>query len=632
MLGLAFRRLGLPEDAERMAKRAESRAVEDIVQASFLMQLQASRGGDVSDAVRFALGARQGKGWRTTMEGAHAVLGLSAVLARAAGDYATPGRVTVQVNGAAVRDLELPAKVDPMFDGRVAVPEPEAGWGDKVVVRFTFSGQGVAFYTAALEGVVGGEDPAPVSRGMSIARRYYEMREGAWRLVDGSVAAGRPVLVRLTIESPAPREYVMVTDPRPDGFEPLEVVFRGGKALRRAVESLTDEVDCSEGWGARLDEFRRAVRGDASRESRWAIALLDEIFEKRRFRAKPVVAEDALPVPASPSWVEHRDDRSLFFLGQLPAGVTELCYVARAEHAGRMHVLPASATPMYAPEVFAQGREARLDATDARLVAPARPGRVAAPPPGTEDLREIVRTLRDVDADRVIELVQSGCRVGALLAMLVTDPRGWLSVDAATAAAGPDLGERIAAARRDIAARRALARELAGKSKDWRAAVEGAMADDGLARRVFAGAGASDTDEALLWIQEDRAYRLELLTGLLEMKGSARVEDVTLRSVTLGQILGAMGAKAPSGERLVAWKLSQKVRCEAPLLEFVDDLKRDLGLEVKVMTPPPSDAKVVSDGGTVGGALDDTLKPWKLYWRVKGATVVIGTLEEVTRG
>ena len=49
---------------------------------------------------------------------------------------------------------------------------------------------------------------------------------------------------------------------------------------------------------------------------------------------------------------EHRDDRALFFVDELPAGAHTFTHVVRATAAGRFVVPPARVEEMYTPETF----------------------------------------------------------------------------------------------------------------------------------------------------------------------------------------------------------------------------------------------------------------------------------------
>src|SRR3989442_11648279 len=132
----------------------------------------------------------------------------------------------------------------------------------------------------------------------------------------------------------------MVRVPGPQGFEPIDLPMGSLRGHRSSFGGLTDRVDLEREWPGRLEEFRRTAGGDAAGESAWTKSLLREIIERKKFA--PVVATGEFPFPpaAAPVRVEHRDDRTIFFVNSLPSGSSGLWYSARAEHPGRLHALP----------------------------------------------------------------------------------------------------------------------------------------------------------------------------------------------------------------------------------------------------------------------------------------------------
>lgn len=630
MLALACLRAGMNAESERLARRAEGKPPADVPTAAFLLQLQATRGGEAPEAVRFLLAQRAGKGWRTTIEGAWAILGLAAILDRGAGEEAA-GRIVVTADGAAVRELALPGRVDPSFDGRISVAEPPGGWGEKIVVRLSFEGRGTAFYTAAFEALKGGEATEPVRRGLEVYREYLQKDGESWRPVERKVRPGSAVLVHLWVASSEPREYVMVSDPRPDGFEPVdrEDLRLGGR--RRAVDGLSDRVDLSEGWAARLEEFRRTVRGDPARESTWAKALLREIFVERRFQVLAHEVELSLPSGAPAAAVEHRDDRTLLFLERLHSGVTHLYYIVRPELAGAFHALPAEAGPMYEPEIYGSGAEHRIEVS-ADEADPARP-RTLDFAPGVEGLAEIVGLLDRVDADEVIGQAPANPRIGDLLMRVADDRvlRKWLSADPALRAAGTALRERIEAARRDLATRRLAVEALSLAPEERLPVLEGALASDDLPKVVTDGADAGDLarlENALLWAAEDRALRMELLAECLRRRMTAEIGALSLRPVTLARIVTALGSNAPVGDALVRWKLSQRGSfAGGTLAALADWLERDLALGVRIEGDPGKPLSAID--GRVSEILFRALRSVDLFYRVRDGALRIGPLDRI---
>lgn len=634
LLALAAARVGLNDAADRILKDWEGRDPGDVATASFLLQLRAARGADVAPTVRFLLARRTGRGWANTIESAHALLGLAAAVERPnpAMDLA-PGRFEIRVNGDVVQELQLRGAADPAFDGRISIPAPAGGWGEKAVVRLSFDGQGTAFFTASLDAALGGEDRPAVSRGFEIRREYFERTPAGWQPVDGPVAAGRAVLVVLTISTSEPRDYLMVTDPRPDGFEPIDYWANPGNDSWNLAAGLSDKVDLERGWETRLDEFRRGVRGDPARESAWAKALLREIVEQRRF--VPLLREGraAFHPPAQAAHVEQRDDRTIFFVGSLRPGTHSLWYVARAELAGRTHALPPRIEAMYEPELHASGIETRLEVADGRLVRSA--GRAVRNAEGVDGLLEILPHLGEVDADALIARLPSNPRIGDLLVSVCSDAalRRWLSRSSATASSGRDLRERVDAARQDLAVRRLAVDGLAGAPRERLPALEAALGDDALAALVLRGADASTfaaADNLLLWSMEDRRFRLDLLAAAQALRGSARIDVPSFPALGLPRVAAALGASAPKGAELLGWKLGQRARFGGGgLRSLAAVVERDLGLQVHILGP--EDPELPAIEGTISSILDQSLSSFKLFYQIRDGEVVIGKLEDLLR-
>ena len=158
-------------------------------------------------------------------------------------------------------------------------------------------GEGRLYYRLGLRYAPAAPDVAPVERGLAVLRNYEAAddpadvrrdRDGVWR-----VSAGCRVLVKLTLTAPARRVHVALVDPLPAGLQPL------GPA----------PVDLGEA------------------PARWW----------------------------EPPWYEHDalgDTRAEAFASQLPAGVHEYRYLARAATSGAFTAPPASVEATYTPDTF----------------------------------------------------------------------------------------------------------------------------------------------------------------------------------------------------------------------------------------------------------------------------------------
>jgi uncharacterized protein YfaS (alpha-2-macroglobulin family) len=208
---------------------------------------------------------------------------------------------------AAVRDREGPARTagarvflgdalvrDVALEGRpvaLGIPMRALLEAGGSPLTFAQTGSGTLHYQARLRFARAGL-PAEAEESGMFLRRSERGLDGA-NLPAGTFLAGSMVAVELTLVTPSPRRFVMIESPLPGGFEPAEDELRQGRA-----------------W---LSDLER-TRG-------------------RR---------------------EVRDDRVVYFLDDLPAGVTTLRYVVRATTPGTFVLPPARAEEMYAPETFAR--------------------------------------------------------------------------------------------------------------------------------------------------------------------------------------------------------------------------------------------------------------------------------------
>jgi alpha-2-macroglobulin len=136
-----------------------------------------------------------------------------------------------------------------------------------------------------------------------------------------SFGGGDLVLADLVVVAPSPRQFVVIDDPLPAGLEPVDTrLSTTGASLD--VEGMSQPPSDDEP-GARDD---RIATGSE---------YLSSVVRR-----------------------EMRDDRVLFFVEHLAAGMYHYRYLARATTFGTFVVPPTRAEEMYTPEVF--GRSAAL--------------------------------------------------------------------------------------------------------------------------------------------------------------------------------------------------------------------------------------------------------------------------------
>ncbi|MBI5597554.1 MAG: hypothetical protein HY928_15800, partial [Elusimicrobia bacterium] len=258
-----------------------------------------------AEALHGLLLQRTDSGWASTQDTAAAAYALIDYLKAAPRSDAAPV-LSARLNGGAPGTLAL--------GGAVLAPSlPLSGVrAGENALELSLDGTGEVFYTASLSYRDGGEDlPEQGVPGLSLRRTFERLspvrlaegpgyrREGAERLRRGDL-----VLSTLEVDSDGAREFLMVEDFLPSGFEPAEGMDGA------AIEGLDRD------WEGRADQR------------------------------------------------ERRDDLMALFLSRLPAGRTVLRTVLRAESAGRVHALPAVAQLPYQPDLRASSAEARLDVGD----------------------------------------------------------------------------------------------------------------------------------------------------------------------------------------------------------------------------------------------------------------------------
>ena len=199
--------------------------------------------------------------------------------------------------------------------GSTLVPMAEllaAGDSNLVVQK---DGEGRLYYRLGLRYAPDDLDLEPLDRGFVVQRSYEAVDDpgDVWLDDDGvwHVLAGAEVRVNVTMVNDSRRTNMVLIDPLPAGFEPLNPAL-----------AVTGEVDVrsSAGWW-------------------WW------------------------------TWYQHqnlRDDRAEAFARYLWAGTHKYSYVARATTPGTFVVPPARAEEIYAPEVFGRSGTDRVIVQDSR--------------------------------------------------------------------------------------------------------------------------------------------------------------------------------------------------------------------------------------------------------------------------
>lgn len=320
-VAMAYRRCGRDADANRAYAKLKSLAVmgpndvswpnqywgvEATARALTAVQQFEPDSDLVERAVRGMMARRRGGMWWSTRDTSYALLAVLPYWEKTA-SLGAADRVTVQVNGRAVRTVDFPDTGRAASAVRVEIPLRELSVGTQRIDLVTSGG--ACFYSAELRQVVAAERLGPLvsDSGLRITRQYFRLapqriEDGTLRLMPSrrelsEFAEGDLVQCVLTVESDRPWEYLIIEDPIPSSLFITE----------------RDEIRDGEEWAWWWD---RTVT---------------------------------------------RDDRVAFFVRYLPPGKHRVTYRMRAENRGRAHALPTTAMNMYDPMLRASGAANRVE-------------------------------------------------------------------------------------------------------------------------------------------------------------------------------------------------------------------------------------------------------------------------------
>jgi uncharacterized protein YfaS (alpha-2-macroglobulin family) len=263
------------------------------------------------------LDRRDGGTWQNTQEAAYALLALDT--------YRRAQEGTLPAFEASVwlgerRLLESAFTGASVLAQRRQLPFAELGQLPANVI-FQKQGNGTLFYSLRLRYAPRELPSEPLERGFAVQKSQRSVTVADLERVlreapnpansSQSFAGGDLVLVDLLVAAPVQRHFVVIEDPLPAGLE----------AIDASLATASAELDL---------EARAAQGASAGRGT-----------EPSRFQT---------------SWFrqELRDDRVLFFVDHMPAGIYHYRYLARATTLGRFVVPPTRVEEMYQPEVFAR--------------------------------------------------------------------------------------------------------------------------------------------------------------------------------------------------------------------------------------------------------------------------------------
>lgn len=295
--------------------------------ALVLRALLAARPGHplASRLARGLLEARRGGSWRSTQEAAFALLALDDY--RRAQESVTPNFVArLWVGETRLGQHAFRTPTSSAHQWFV----PAASLVSENLV-FEKEGAGTLFYEARLRYARTTLPTAPLERGFFVQKTLRpvapENLQDALGMIPAEgaakVPAGGLVLADLLLVAPSSREYVVLDDPLPAGLEAVD---------------------------ARLATTARwaNISGSAVDDRPYGPSYEDDVAHGRAL----------LP---SQYRRELRDDRVVFFIDHLAAGIYHYRYLARATTPGRFVVPPTRAEEMYNPEVFGRTAASQLE-------------------------------------------------------------------------------------------------------------------------------------------------------------------------------------------------------------------------------------------------------------------------------
>lgn len=187
---------------------------------------------------------------------------------------------------------------------------------DVLNIGVTKDGTGRLYYTTRLQYASKNPSKEAVSSGIEVKREYTVLRENKWHLLKegDSLKKGELVQVHLYVMLPGDRTFVVVNDPVPGGFEPIDT--------KLATSSMMDarHVDQKPAEGTFWHKLTNWVD---YRAGRWT-------FYHQ----------------------ELRHDSVRFYSDYLPMANYHLNYMAQVVADGEFSALPTRAEEMYNPETY----------------------------------------------------------------------------------------------------------------------------------------------------------------------------------------------------------------------------------------------------------------------------------------
>ncbi|WP_052045857.1 Ig-like domain-containing alpha-2-macroglobulin family protein [Candidatus Paracaedibacter symbiosus] len=196
--------------------------------------------------------------------------------------------------------------------------------GKEINISLTEEGKGRLHYTASLTYAQKLDALKAINAGLEVRRDYSRLEDNKWVLLapDTKLKRGDLIRVGLYVITPADRTFVVVNDPIPGCFEPVN------KNL--ATSSIMDQrkLDDKPAEGSWWYEIKNWVDFNATR---WAFYFM-----------------------------EMRQDSVRFYSDYLPKGNYYLSYVAQVIADGEFGISPTTAEEMYNPETYGRFESTKI--------------------------------------------------------------------------------------------------------------------------------------------------------------------------------------------------------------------------------------------------------------------------------
>jgi uncharacterized protein YfaS (alpha-2-macroglobulin family) len=282
----------------------------------------------IAGLVRGILAARGKTGFRNTQESAFALLALDQY--RRVHEKSAPSYVAHAWFGEKkLLEFHADGRSTRVLGGELSMAELQRT--PNALLTFEKKGQGKLHYEARLRYARKALPQIALDQGYFVQKTLQAVsREDLVKLSraipersQATFQASDLVIADLVVVTPGTRDYVVIDDPLPAGFEAIDPALLTNVLDLPPREAPAPCGDCDE------DADDRIAHGRAFREA-W-------------FRQ------------------ELRDDRVLYFVDRMPAGMYHYRYLARATSAGRFVVPATKAESMYEPETHGRTAAALVE-------------------------------------------------------------------------------------------------------------------------------------------------------------------------------------------------------------------------------------------------------------------------------